>query len=430
MSVDSDNAKLYIKTSISIFLFVVVGLLSWAILVPLEGAVISQGKLVIESYLREVQHLEGGITREILITEGQYVEKNQVLIKLDDTAYRAKYDSLMFSLMVKKIIHAGLKSSLAGTDLPSVEKIVGAKNIDERLLEIYENQVSLYRTNRLGVSIQLEENQGKLNAALLSLKASEINLKLANDDIEYLKDKMISFRELSLKNFVSVSELKDISYEYQKSLDNKAILEISIGAEKLTIESLALEKSNIINSYDNSFINNLNSIQSELLLLGERIVEVEDKLARTIIYSPVSGTVINLSVNTIGAVVQPGEIILNIAPIGEPIIVEANVPPDKIDQISHNARAWVHFSAFSRKSTPIALATVNRISIDVKYDEVKGVDYYLVSLSFLSDIERILGDRKIMPGMPVEVYIRTEDRNAISYLMKPFTDSMSRTFKE
>jgi HlyD family secretion protein len=174
----------------------------------------------------------------------------------------------------------------------------------------------------------------------------------------------------------------------------------------------------------------LREIEAKIGELVERKIAAEDQLSRVEIRAPQTGRVHELSVHTLGGVVKAGDPILLIVPDNDVLSVEVKVTPSDIDELQLGQNATLRFSAFNQRTTPEVSGSVSRISADTQSDERTGKTYYLVRIA-VTDAERArLGNLKLVPGMPVEAFIKTKDRTVMSYLMKPLTDQMRRALRE
>jgi HlyD family secretion protein len=168
--------------------------------------------------------------------------------------------------------------------------------------------------------------------------------------------------------------------------------------------------------------------QAELV---ERRIAAEDQLKRIEIRSPQDGIVHELAQHTVGGVINPSETIMRIVPEDEPLIVEAKVEPQDIDQVLNGDRkAYLRFAAFDHQQTPEVEGRVKGISADLSVDQMTGRTYYLVRVSLSKEELAKLEGKALVPGMPADVHIRTQDRTALSYLLKPFQDQMAKAFRE
>ena len=161
----------------------------------------------------------------------------------------------------------------------------------------------------------------------------------------------------------------------------------------------------------------------------ERRIAAQDQLSRIEVRAPQSGTVHQSTVHTVGGVVSPGEEIMLVVPEADNLIVEAKVAPQDIDQLRLGQPAVLRFSAFNQRTTPEINAKVSRISADISKDENTGLTYYTIRAALSAEEVARLGDISLVPGMPVEVFVKTGDRKVLSYLVKPLSDQIARAFR-
>ena len=174
----------------------------------------------------------------------------------------------------------------------------------------------------------------------------------------------------------------------------------------------------------------LGEVRAKTTELAERKIAAEDQLKRIYIRAPQDGVVHQLTVHTVGGVIAPGESIMLIVPDSDTLLVEARIPPSEIDQVHLRARAMLRFTAFNQRTTPTIDGEVVRRSADITQDAKTGQSFYTIRIAFTeAELER-LGGVKLVPGMPVETFVQTDERTVISYLLKPVHDQVARAFRE
>ncbi len=406
------------------------GLVAWAAKVSLSGAVIAPGVMTVYSKRKTVQHLDGGIVSEILVRDGDYVEQGQVLIRLDATRTKANLAIVDGQLGILRVRAARLRSERDGLDQVNLDRTSLGHDEDANLSEIIAGEFQLFEARRESLggevailterTMQLEEQIRGLEAQLQSKKRQIRLLREEINDLTklYKKGHATKTRLLALKRTA-----EQLNGERGEHIADIARARRSIGEAEL--QMIQVEK-----EFRQEVVNELHQVQAEIFDLEERRVAAADELRRIDIRAPKAGTVVGMEMHTVGGVIRPGQPILDIVPMGDELVVEARVAPRDIDKVSKGLSAIVRLSAFNVRTTPELDGTVFAASADRLIDDANGQAYFLVGVRITSDELAKLGDLEVLPGMPAEVFIKTGERTALNYLVKPLIDGLARTFTE
>jgi len=427
---EHDGSSLYINLVYAVIIVVFGGGLTWSFAAPLEGAVQANGILVVDKYQRVVQHFEGGIVKNIQVSEGQIVEEGDVLIILDDAVLKSTHDELLYKYYVALLSDKAFKSLLAKDPNIKAVNINHSFPLKDKVEEFFILLRKKVESDLLMHQQSISENVLMLKQAKLNLKIGLANLELQESEALFLDGKLKKYKETDREQYFSNLEIQEMELQLQRLKNQTNISQISISDIELEIEKLEIKANAIEQSFQQQNLNELSKIDESIVELEKLLAENNDRLTRAVIKAPVAGIVINLNVNTEGSIIAAGDNILNIVPRGESLVVEAYLPPDKIDKISGKSKAWVRFSAFNRRVTPVADAVISRVSADTVEDTENQSSNYIVHLNITDNLSDILDGRELVPGMPVEVYIATEKRNAISHILKPLSDGLARSFNE
>ncbi len=417
-----------IFAGLALGLFLVVGAGGWAATAQLTGAVIASGTINVDKNLKAVQHRDGGIISEIAVEEGDFVNEGEVLIRLDDAQTRAELAIVRAQLAEATVRRARLiaeRDGLEGLELSGLPadtpEHVNALMIGEtRLLEgNLRNRGSKKQQLKLGVEQLGEEIKG-LEAQRAS-KIEEINLV----SVEHTK-----MKRLADKGLMEGSRVHTIDRDMARMTGEKAEIDAEIARARARISEIQLQIIAVDEEARTEAQRELSMVEPKLTELVERRSAIEDRLARTDIRAPISGTINELAVNTIGGVITPAETLITIVPKAAALKVEARLAPTDIDQVHLRQRANLRFSAFNQRTTPELIGEVKFISPATSADKSSGQMFYLVEIAVSAEELLKLDDKRLLPGMPVEVFMSTEPRTALSYLSKPFTDQFSRAFRE
>lgn len=422
----------YIGTVIVVTVFGGFGL--WAALAPLSSAALAPGLVAVESYSKTVQHLEGGIVKSIEVRDGDNVEKDRILIVLDDTQPKAQLEILNGQYYIALAKEARLLAQQIGADSVSYPEALQMQVNDPRVKEAiqtqnhtfsvqkraYEGEISLYRR-------QIEQLKARVKG-MQSQRASK------DEMVRSYRNELDDYNALMKQGYAEKQRVREFERNLAQSEGERGELTSGIAETELQVSETELKIVQLDKDLQRELAKELSEVQGQLFELRERIQSLQDTVVRTVIKAPVSGMVMGLTVHTIGAVIPPGGELLDIVPQGESLIVEAKVAPLDIDRVHVGQIAEVRFSAFKSRSTPKIDGTLVALSADRLIDEKSPTQepYYLARVAISAEgLQSLLdSDLKLLPGMPAEVLIHTGDRTMLQYLADPLKDSIARSFIE
>jgi HlyD family secretion protein len=412
--------------------FIVFGIGSWAATMELGGAVVAQGSLVVDSSVKKVQHLSGGIVKEIRVREGDHVKAGDILVQLDETQTKAA--NAVVSKNLEELIaqQARLEAERDGEDhfdFPAAitERISDPNSNAARTMIAQQKLFALRREGREGKKAQLKERISQLKEEIHGYigqtTAKEREIELINKELE-------GVRELRNKNLVPMNRLTALERDAARIEGERSQLIAATAQAKGKITETELQIIQVDQDLRSEVGKDLAETRSKVSEFVERKVATEDQLKRVDIRAPQSGIVQQLAVHTVGGVIAAGDAIMLIVPDADTLMVEVKIAPQDIDQLYLGQVATLRFTAFNARTTPEIEGKVSLISADITQDQRTGVSYYLAHITLnVSEITR-LGDVKLIPGMPVVAFIKTSERTMLSYLTKPLRDQAERAFKE
>jgi len=400
----------------------------WAMVAPMDSAALAPGVVTVKSYRKTVQHLEGGIVSEILVTDGQLVEQGQKLLVLDDTQARAELGILKGQYYTAR---AKERRLVAERDLSGVVEFPVTLNVeDARAREAVRNEEQIFearRSDRLGEIEVLEQRIIQLESQIEGLQA----LVASKDEIvSSYSEEVADLSELLAEGFVNKQRLRELQRNRSRSVGEVADHRASIAQAEVEIGETRLQILQLNKRFITEVVDQLAESQARVYDLRERISAIEDRLRRTVITAPVAGIVLGLSTHTIGGVVRPGEPLLDIVPELAELVVDARVSPMDIDRVSVGMEATIRFSAFKSATTPTIFGVVTKISADRLLDEQTGIPYYLARVEVSEEGREKLGSLLLVPGMPAEVLIKTGERTLFEYLVQPARNAFARSLIE
>lgn len=424
------GVRLPVITGLAVVALLFGSLIAWSALAPLESAAVAPGTVSVEFNRKTIKHLEGGIVKEIAVSEGDKVTAGQTLIKLDDTQARAQLELLRGRRYSATTRYARLNAERLGADRIELPAWIEQRRGDSRLREIVARQASIFEARRAALSsqtailtkrvVQLEEEIKGLDG---QIKSSRVSLAILGEEISIVE----TLLKKGLARRPRLLELRRVAAEKQgdlsKAISAVARAEQRIGETRLRITDLGVVRHSEITQ-------ELRDVQTELLELGEQLRVAEDVLARTRIVAPLDGTVVGLQVHTIGGVVGAAEPLVHIVPSDERLIVEARIDPTDIDVVRAGLTARVDLTPFNSRHSASIEGTVVSISADSLLDERSGATYYLARIELDDDRDAAAADITLHPGMPAQVMIITGRHTMFEYLIEPLTRSFKGAFRE
>ena len=406
------------------------GVGTWAATTDISGAVIAPGVLVVDTYVKKVQHPTGGIVGEILVRNGDRVDAGDVVVRLDDTITRVNLAIITKGLTELAARKARLEAERDGADAIVVPDDLAARLSDEQVAHVVAGEARLFdlrQAARVGQKAQLRQRIVQLNQEITGL-AAQADAKL--EEIELVEQELKGARHLFEKNLYPITKMTNLRRAATRVRGEKGSLISAIARSKARIAETELEIIQIDRNLASEVAKELRQIDVSIGESSERKVVAEDQLKRINLRAPQAGIVHQSTVHTVGGVINAGEAIMLIVPKADNLTVEAKVAPQDIDQLGLGQTAMLRFSAFNQRTTPEIAGTVSRVSADITTDKLTGANYYTVRVAMTGKEISRLGDVVLQPGMPVEVFVKTGDRKVISYLVKPLSDQITRAFRE
>lgn len=406
------------------------GVGGWAAATTLSGAVVTMGSFVVETNVKLVQHPEGGVVGELLVQEGDEVKAGQVLVRLDATQTRAN-----LAIVAKRLDELLARQARLEAERDGLEAIVFPPELTARpdnadVAKAMTSEQSLFgfrRETRHGLKAQLAERIIQYGHEIEGLAAQqdafEHGLDVLDTEIEGLRD-------LYQRNLVSLQRLNALERE-AASLGGEHGEVIAARAQASgRIAEARLQVLQVDNDLKTEVGAELRDVQAQIGEFLERRIAAEDALKRIDIVAPQDGYVHELILHTVGGVVPAGDALMQVVPKADRLALDVRVSPRDIDQIHLHQTARLRLSAFNQRTTPELAGTVIRVAADLTQDRTTGASYYLVRIAVPQEQLARLDDLTLVPGMPAEAFIQTGERTALSYFIKPFTDQMSRAFRE
>lgn len=406
------------------------GIGGWAALASISGAVIAPAMVVVESHRKNVQHLQGGIVGKIRVRDGDVVKSGDLLIRLDDTLVRANLGIVTSQLDELLARQARLEAERDGIDRLLFPEALTDRQSETDIARSIAGQTRLWSARRealAGQRAQLREKIGQLRQEIVGL-AAQRDAKI--EEIALIKDELNGLKALATRGLVPKTRLVALQRQAAQLTGDRgrfiaeiARAESSIGETEIQIIQLERDRRTEV-------VSELRDVQTKISELSERKIAAEDQLRRIDIRAPIGGYVHQLGFHTIGGVIPPGETILQIVPAKDILLIEARLDPADIDQVYVGQAATVRFPGFNQRTTPELVGRLQHISADIAKDARAEVEFYKVRVTLAEQELARLGQKTLVPGMPAEIFLQTEQRTALSYLVKPLSDQFQKAFRE
>ncbi len=411
-------------------LLLVGGVGGWAYSSSIAGAVIAQATVVVESNSKEVQHLEGGIVEQLNVRNGDQVEAGDVLIRLDDTDTKASLEIINTQLYELLALKARLEAERdLSTEILFPEELTEQADV-EWIARTITGQRNLFISRRDFRTRQVEQLSNRIFQAREEVAGLNTQLDSQDRQIELLNKELQGVLSLSENGLVPVSRVMDLERQIASLEGERGRLMANIARVKSQIVETELEIIQIGQDTQTMVLEELRQIQPRIVELFERRISARANLRRIDIVAPISGFVHELQVSGKGSVIGPGQVVMLIVPGEDTLVLNAQVNPQDIDQISLGQDVIINFPAFASGVTPSFTGSVYRIAADLTQENNAMPPFYAVRIELKEGEMEKMENMQLKPGMPAETYIQTATRSAFSYLMKPFTDQLNRAFRE
>ena len=412
--------------------FVTFGIGGWAATSELTGAVIGQGVLVVDSSVKKVQHPTGGVVGELRVREGDKVLAGDILLRLDETQTLANATIVSKSFDELVARQARLEAERDNADQITFPKLLLERTRDPaseaaRAIAAERSLFDLRRQARGGQKAQLKERSAQLQE---EIKGYLGQAEAKQREVDFIHKELEGVRTLFEKRLVPMNRLTALERDTARLEGERSQLSGMTAQAKGKIAEIELQIIQIDQDLRTEVGKDLIETRSKISELAERKTAAVDQLYRIDIRAPQTGRVHQLTVHTVGGVISPGEQIMLIVPDADALAVEVKIAPRDIDQVYVGQAASMRFAAFDQKTTPEIEGEVSLVSADLTQDQRTGMSYYTARVLLNPEEVARLGNAKLLPGMPVDVFIKTPGRTALSYLIKPLRDQAERAFKE
>jgi HlyD family secretion protein len=413
----------------SIFLLVG-GFGAWAALTDINGAVIASATIIAESYSKRVQHQTGGIVSKILIKDGDRVTAGQPLIVLDPTDARSELaiiENTLDELQVKKSRLEGQRDGATELRLP---ENIEAKKGDPKIADIISGQLKLLQSTAESTQGKLEQLKQQVAQMNEQIGGIDAQMESKKQQVSLIKQELTGLQKLLAKGLVPNSRVLNVERDAARLEGETGELRASKASALNRIGEVQLRALQLQEDVRTEALTELRDAEAKIGEMSERRISLSSRLARTTINAPITGTVYQMAIHTEGGVVGPGETLMLIVPEGDDLVLQAQVSPNDIDEVTKGQRAKVRFPSFNSRTTPEIYGEVQQIAADISRNDANSPPFYAVRLVLSAKEIEKLGDNKLKPGMNAEAFIETSSRSPMSYLLKPLFDQFSHALRE
>lgn len=425
------SIQCYTVAGIFIAALVTLGIGGWASTAELSGAVVGQGSIIVDSSVKKVQHPTGGVVSELRVKDGDRVKAGDILVRLDETQTLANATIITKSYDELLARQARLEAEREGAEqltFPSV-LLDRAKDIDSEAARAIAAERSLFGLRRLareGQKAQLKERSAQLRDEITGYTGQ---LEAKQKEVGFVHEELEGVRQLWQKKLVPITRLTALERDTARLEGEHSQLAGMIAQAKGKISEIELQTIQIDQDLRTEVGKDLIEARSKISELSERKIAAVDQLHRIDIRAPQNGRVHQLTVHTVGGVISPGEQIMLIVPDNDALAVEVKIAPRDIEQVYVGQSTFMRFSALNR-TIPEIEGDVVLVSADLTQDQRTGTSHYTARVSLKANqVERLAG-AKLVPGMPVDVFIQTPSRTVLTYLIEPLKEQAERAFKE
>ncbi len=405
------------------------GALVWASVAEIDGAVIAPGSVEVESRRQAIQHPDGGIVAAIPVRNGERVEEGATILELDATALTSER-----ALLVRQLQEVRARIDRLLAEARSAEEVAfrdaAATANDPVLAALLADERRLFETGRESLTQTVAQIEQRKTSTLALIEGLRLQLEATSDQMSLVEVEARDKEGLLERDLIPKPEVSRLLREEARLRGVLGELEAETARARSEIASYETERLRILTERRERAQGEMRTLQPHEAELAERLHVVETRLARRVLRAPMAGVVHGLRVFTVGGVIPAGAEVAMIVPEGVPLVSRVRIEVGQIDEVRAAQDVTILFPAFNMRTTPEFTGRVRTVSADALVDEASGGRYYTAEIVLNAESEVEARKRGIVPGMPVEAFIRTRPRSPIAFLISPFTDYIRYAFRE
>ena len=407
------------------------GFLLWAGLAPLDEGVPTQGMVTLDTKRKTVQHLSGGLVKEVLVQEGQQVKEGQPLLRLDGAVAKANFEAVRQRYLGYRAMQSRLFAEQAGNGVINFHPDVKAAMNDPLIQQQVSTQQQLIQARRAALAADLQGIEESMQGLKEQLGSYQNILVQRRSQLSLLTEELTNTRGMVKEGYAPRN--RQLELERMVAESNASIADLTGNSMRISRQVAELGQRSLARKqeYRKEIESQLADVTREVQSDAEKFVAVTADLDRMEIKSPANGQVVGLTVQTVGAVLQPGQKLLDVVPDQQTLLLEAHIPPHLIDKVQTGLMADIRFNSFAHSPQLVVDGKVMSVSGDLLSDpQQPQYSYYLARIQVTPEGIKTLGARQMQPGMPAEIVIKTGERSLLTYLLHPLTKRMAASMKE
>jgi protease secretion system membrane fusion protein len=407
------------------------GFLLWAGLAPLDEGVPTQGMVTLDTKRKTVQHLSGGIVKEVLVQEGQQVKEGEALLRLDGAVAKANYEAVRQRYLGLRAMQSRLFAEQVGSKTISFHPDVQSAMNDPLIKQQVATQQQLIQARQAAIAADLQGLEENMQGLKEQLGSYQNVLVQRRNQLSLLTEELNNTRAMVKEGYAPRN--RQLELERMLAESNASIADLTGGSLRISRQVAELTQRSVARKqeYRKEVESQLADVTREVQSDAEKFVAVTADLNRMEIKAPAAGQVVGLSVQTVGAVLQPGQRLLDVVPDNQTLLLEAHIPPHLIDKIQQGLLTDVRFNTFAHSPQLVVQGKVMSVSGDLLSDpQNPQMSYFLARVQVTPEGMKTLGTRQMQPGMPAEIVIKTGERSMLTYLLHPLLKRMASSMKE
>jgi len=407
------------------------GFLLWAGFAPLDEGVPTQGMVTLDTKRKTVQHLSGGLVKEVLVQEGQQVKEGQPLLRLDGAVAKANFEAVRQRYLGYRAMQSRLFAEQAGSGVINFHPDVKAAMNDPLIQQQVSTQQQLIQARRAALAADLQGIEESMQGLKEQLGSYQNILVQRRSQLALLTEELTNTRGMVKEGYAPRN--RQLELERMVAESNASIADLTGNSLRISRQVAELGQRSLARKqeYRKEIESQLADVTREVQSDAEKFVAVTADLDRMEIKSPANGQVVGLTVQTVGAVLQPGQKLLDVVPDQQTLLLEAHIPPHLIDKVQTGLMADIRFNSFAHSPQLVVDGKVMSVSGDLLSDpQQPQYSYYLARVQVTPEGIKTLGARQMQPGMPAEIVIKTGERSLLTYLLHPLTKRMAASMKE
>jgi HlyD family secretion protein len=409
----------------------VVGMLIWFALAPLSSAIQAPGALRVESNVQVIRHREGGMVRSINVREGQRVRRGQILLQMDDVQPRAALDVMQNQYDTFQAQSARYLAESTARGAVVFPPELTSRMADPRVADLVRNEQFLFTSRLAAFQSQNSVLQQRVEQLETQIGGVQAQIAAVNENISLTREELTGYEKLNAQGYAP----KTLILRYQRSLADlqgrKGALQAEMSRLREQIGETRLQLTTVRNERISQAAEGLRQAQAALAEVSPKLTATRQTFEHAQVRSPADGYVLGLTQHTVGGVVGSGELLMNVVPANAPLIVQARIRPQDVDDVHAGMKAKVHLSAFNQRKVDPVDGEVFSVSADRLTDEQTGMGYFMVEVRIPpKELKSLPKGVALTPGMPADVAIQTGTRSILDYIVSPLTDTIEDALKE